>query len=146
MRGFFIALAIILTIVGGLPCRRTMQHTAKMKDTDVTQIRMSFRDKSKPFDTMTRKSLFLCGSRNQRKIQNTQKVFENGEAIIFSVYRPKDFEFRPIQMIDDKIIQPLAVIGPSGVQEIVLYTMERQPDHSWKIGGCIMVNGLGEET
>ena len=63
-----------------------------------------------------------------------------------SVYRPREFEFRPIEMVDDKIIQPLAVIGPSGVQEIFLYALERQPDHSWKIGGCIKVNGLGEET
>ena len=45
-----------------------------------------------------------------------------------SVYRPQSFEFRGTQRIDGNIVQPLAVIGPTGVSETALYIMEEQPD------------------
>lgn len=63
-----------------------------------------------------------------------------------SAYRPRSFEFRAIQRIDGKIVQPLAVVGPSGVAETALYIMEPQSDGSWKIGACIMAREPGEDT
>jgi len=51
-----------------------------------------------------------------------------------------------IQRIDGKIVQPFAVVGPSGVAETALYIMEPQSDGSWKIGACIMAREPGEDT
>lgn len=63
-----------------------------------------------------------------------------------AVYRPRSHAFRTMQLIEGKIVQPLAVIGPSGVAETALYVMQRQPDGSWKIEACIMAEEPGRDT
>lgn len=63
-----------------------------------------------------------------------------------AVYSPRSFEFRKTQRIEAQIIQPLAVVGPSGVKETALYVMEKQADGTWKIGACIMANEPGTDT
>ena len=63
-----------------------------------------------------------------------------------AVYNPRSFEFRKTQRIEGQIIQPLSVVGPSGVKETALYVMEKQADGIWKIGACIMANESGTDT
>tara|TARA_R110002126_G_scaffold170500_1_gene319398 strand:+ start:1579 stop:2046 length:468 start_codon:yes stop_codon:yes gene_type:complete len=63
-----------------------------------------------------------------------------------AVYRPRSFTFEPLQRIDGNLVQPLIVVGPSGISETALYIMEPQPDGSWKIGACIMAGEPGKDT
>lgn len=63
-----------------------------------------------------------------------------------SVYRPRTYKFRTIQSIDGKVVQPVTVVGPTGITETALYIMEIQPDGSWRIGACIMAQEPGHET
>ena len=63
-----------------------------------------------------------------------------------AVYSPRSFEFRKTQRIEGQIIQPLAVVGPSGVKETALYVMQKQADGIWKIGACVMANEPGTDT
>jgi hypothetical protein len=55
------------------------------------------------------------------------------------VYRPSHFAFREIAWIDGLLVQPVLVIGPSGVPMTALYLMERQFDGTWQIGGVVLV-------
>ena len=82
-----------------------------------------------------------------------RQIFKTPEIFLYmvrksyqAVYRPKSFEFRPIKRIDENIVQPLAVVGPSGISETALYIMEEQQDGSWKIGACIMAREPGKDT
>lgn len=84
---------------------------------------------------------------------NIRRIFRSPEIFLHmvrksyqSVYRPQSYEFRPMQRIDGNIVQPLSVVGPSGITETALYIMEHQPDGSWKIGACIMAREPGEDT
>ena len=63
-----------------------------------------------------------------------------------SVYRPRTYKFRTIQSIDGKVVQPVTVVGPSGITETALYIMELQPNGSWRIGACIMAQEPGHDT
>lgn len=63
-----------------------------------------------------------------------------------AVYRPRSFEFRKTRWIEGQIIQPLSVVGPSGVKETALYVMGKQADGIWKISACIMANEAGTDT
>jgi len=56
-----------------------------------------------------------------------------------AVYRPKLVSFRDLESIEGNLIQPVLVVGPSGVPVTALYIMERQTDGAWRIGGCILV-------
>ena len=82
-----------------------------------------------------------------------QEIFKTPETFLHmvrkayrSVYRPQSFEFRGTQRIYGNIVQPLEVIGPTGVSETALYVMEEQPDGTWKIGACIMAQEPGKNT
>jgi hypothetical protein len=55
------------------------------------------------------------------------------------VYRPRLVSFRDLETIAGNLIQPVLVVGPSGVPVTALYIMERQKDGAWRIGGCVLV-------
>ena len=60
------------------------------------------------------------------------------------VYRPRSFAFEELTRIDGKLVQPVRVIGPVGLPVTALYIMERQPNGSWKIGGCVLTQTPGQ--
>ena len=47
-------------------------------------------------------------------------------------------EFLEGAIIEGRVIQPLRLIGPDNTVRVALYTMEKQADGSWKIGGCVL--------
>ena len=148
MRSSLSALIIPLAIIGAVATvDRTFATPPKLTESEVAKIRSIISGQLQAFlSDDAQKAFSYAAPSIKEKFKTPKKFLKMVRRYYFPIYRPRDFEFRPIQMVDDKIIQPLAVIGPSGVQEIVLYSLEQQPDHSWKIGGCIMLNSLGEET
>tara|TARA_R110002072_G_scaffold233588_2_gene391207 strand:+ start:108 stop:551 length:444 start_codon:yes stop_codon:yes gene_type:complete len=82
-----------------------------------------------------------------RKIFRTPEIFLHMVRKSYkSVYRPRTYKFRTIRNIDGNVVQPVTVVGPSGITETALYIMEIQPDGSWRIGACIMAQEPGHDT
>ena len=54
------------------------------------------------------------------------------------VYRHKSFEFGEGRALDGKIAQTVRIIDADGNPWDALYTLEQQPDGSWKITGCVL--------
>ncbi len=54
------------------------------------------------------------------------------------VYRPREVEFRDLGHEGGHWTQRVLLVGPDGVPVIARYLMERQPDGSWRIDGCIL--------
>ncbi len=54
------------------------------------------------------------------------------------VYRHKSFEFGVGRADDGKIAQTVRIIDADGNPWDALYTLEQQPDGSWKITGCVL--------
>ena len=69
------------------------------------------------------------------------KMVETGYA---PVYSPQEVEFRGIEMRGGTPIQEVLVVGPDGQPVKALYAMERQPDGSWRISGCVLVKAPDE--
>jgi Domain of unknown function (DUF4864) len=59
------------------------------------------------------------------------------------VYRHKGFRFGDASASDGKIAQEVHIIDADGVPWEALYTLERQPDGSIKISGCVLVRAPG---
>lgn len=55
-----------------------------------------------------------------------------------AVYRPREVEFRALTSDGAGWVQRVLFVGPDGIPVIARYTMERQPDGSWRISGCIL--------
>ena len=62
------------------------------------------------------------------------------------VYRPRGVEFRDITASQFGPTQEVYVVGPDGLSYLAYYTMERQPDGSWRINGCYLVRAPDESV
>jgi hypothetical protein len=54
------------------------------------------------------------------------------------VYRPREVTFGELVTIDGELVQKVELVGPEGEAVLALYTMQRQPDGSWRINGCTL--------
>ena len=55
------------------------------------------------------------------------------------VYRSSGVQFVRLQLIDDDWVQTVQLADEEGKVWRALFTMKRQPDRSWKVGGCRLV-------
>jgi Domain of unknown function (DUF4864) len=63
------------------------------------------------------------------------------------VYRPREVAFGDATVGDDgRIVQRVLLVGPDGVPVMALYTMERQPDGSWRIAACMLTKAPDKTT
>ncbi len=56
-----------------------------------------------------------------------------------AVYRPRAVEFLETLVKGGRTVQMMRFIGPDGVAVIAMYTMERQPDGTWRISGVVLL-------
>jgi hypothetical protein len=61
------------------------------------------------------------------------------------VYRPREVEFRDLALRDGRLTQRVLLVGPDGEVVVAHYLMQRQPDGSWRIDGCIL-KGADDRT
>jgi hypothetical protein len=54
------------------------------------------------------------------------------------VYRPREVEFRDLDLEEGTWVQRVLLVGPDGVPVVARYLMQRQPDGSWLINGCVL--------
>lgn len=47
-------------------------------------------------------------------------------------------EFLQGAVIEGRVVQPLRLVAPDNTVLVALYTMERQPDGSWRIASCLL--------
>ena len=60
------------------------------------------------------------------------------------VYRPDGVIFLKPELDDDELVQPVHMTDPSGTTWLAIYQLLRQPDNSWRIGGCVLVPHAGK--
>ena len=63
-----------------------------------------------------------------------------------AVYRPREVEFRELEMRHGIPTQRVLVVGPDGTPKLALYPMQRQPDGAWRIAGCTLVPAPDESA
>lgn len=73
-----------------------------------------------------------------------QSIFKNPDTFLSMVrttyqpvYRPREVEFRDLVPVEGRWTQRVLVVGPDGVPVVAQYVMERQPDGTWRIDGCV---------
>ena len=59
------------------------------------------------------------------------------------VYRPQSFRFG---QLGEDFSQWVSIIGPDGRTYEALYTMQRQPDGTWRITGCSLLEISGTDV
>jgi hypothetical protein len=82
----------------------------------------------------------------QTKFQSAQVFSQMVTQAYQPVYRPKGVEFRELKASEFGPTQEVHVIGPDGLSYLAYYTMEKQPDGTWRISGCYLVRAEDESV
>ena len=56
-----------------------------------------------------------------------------------AVYRPQSVEFLGSRVVSGRTGQAVRFVGPDGIAVIAIYTMEKQPDGSWRIAAVQLI-------
>ena len=62
------------------------------------------------------------------------------------VYRPRSFEFGPTREVGEGLEQAVGIQDRSGNDWDAVYSLEKQPDGSWRISGCRLVKRPGQSV
>jgi hypothetical protein len=82
----------------------------------------------------------------REKFQSAQIFSQMVTQAYQPVYRPKGVEFRAVKASEFGPTQEVFVVGPDGLSYLAYYTMERQPDGTWRISGCYLVRAEDENV
>jgi hypothetical protein len=82
----------------------------------------------------------------QTKFQSPQIFSQMVTQAYQPVYRPRGVEFREVKASEFGPTQEVFVVGPDGLSYLAYYTMEKQPDGSWRISGCYLVRAEDESV
>ncbi|MGH6891177.1 MAG: DUF4864 domain-containing protein [Dongiaceae bacterium] len=82
----------------------------------------------------------------QQKFQSPQIFSQMVTQAYQPVYRPKGVEFRELKPSEFGPTQEVFVVGPDGLSYLAYYTMEKQPDGTWRISGCYLVRSPDESV
>jgi hypothetical protein len=82
-----------------------------------------------------------------------QSIFKNADTFMSMVragykpvYRPQEVEFRDLVPVEGRWTQRVLLVGPDGVPIVAQYVMEKQPDGSWRIDGCLLERSTEQTT
>lgn len=62
------------------------------------------------------------------------------------VYRPAGVVFLDPVTLDGEVAQPVQMVDEAEQVWLALYRMQRQPDNSWRINGCVLKTLPGERS
>lgn len=57
------------------------------------------------------------------------------------VYHPQSYSFGTLSAEQGVVVQRVELIGPDGRSATAFYTMEQEPDGTWRISGCTLAAG-----
>src|SRR3954468_25041739 len=111
---------------------------------DRAQIRAVISDQIAAFRRDDAQAAFGLAAPNIQAMFGTPEIFLGMVRDSYqAVYRPSDVAFGELVRIDDWLTQLVQVVGPDGAARTALYFMERQPDGTWRIAGCVLTTGQG---
>ena len=114
-------------------------EAALLGDTDRGAIRVVIEEQLAAFQRDDDSAAFgLASPSIQQQFQSPANFMRMVRGGYQPVYRPRDVQFGEIEIVGDSIIQRVELIGPDGVPALAHYVMQRQPDGSWKINGCVI--------
>jgi hypothetical protein len=140
----------IFTLVGMALAAASMQLKARadtLSGPDVQQVQAVVMAQLKAFSAEDADGAFAVATPEVRK-----SVGDSGRFIALvrgnypMVHHPAGFAFLKPQVEKDQVLQAVALRDEDDKTWIALFTLERQPDNSWRIGACIVAENDWRST
>ena len=139
MRWRALALVLLLWSAGGpVPAATDPMPSTTPDAHDVVAIRAVIQGQLDAFRADDAGQAFAYASPAIQSIfKNADTFLSMGRTGYQPVYRPREVEFRGLVPVEGRWTQRVLVVGPDGVPVVAQYVMERQPDGTWRIDGCV---------
>jgi hypothetical protein len=133
------AAVLAVAVVPGVFSVSTDAQAAEVDGANAAAIRQIIQDQLAAFQRDDGVEAFSYASPGiQAQFQTPEFFMEMVRQGYQPVYRPRDVEFRELKIEGNVIVQEVHLVGPDGQPVLARYTMERQPDGSWRISGCYL--------
>ena len=130
------ALALALVLATGL----VRSAAAEIADSDRAGIQSIIGSQIEAFRRDDGAAAYDFASPMIRTLFPTPDVFmEMVQTGYMPVYRPQSFTFGPLVETPRGPVQRVFITGPDGAGYVAEYTLQRQPDGTWKINGVTLV-------
>jgi hypothetical protein len=137
-------LAILLCVLVSLAVPRGPAGAQQVSESDAAAFRQIISDQIAAFNADNGAKAWSYAAPSIKQMFPTPDVFmsmvKNGYQ---PVYRQKSFAFGDIKQSGDRPVQEVTIIDLEGNVWTALYTMQKQPDGSWKISACTLVKVPG---
>ena len=102
-------------------------------------IRSVIEDQMAAFKVDDGPAAFAYASPSIQEMFQTPEIFMSMVKTGYApVYRPQAVEFRELMLEARGPVQVVHIVGPDGRAVLARYSMEQQPDGSWRIDGCTL--------
>ena len=117
----------------------TQRSDSKLRASEWSAIRRTIDDQRKALKAGDARKAFSYAAPGIRAQFRTPETFfdmvrDGYGALLDARY----VEFLEGAVIEGAVIQPLRLVAPDNSVLVALYTMERQKDGRWRIGGCVL--------
>ncbi len=140
-RALIASLCLGLSLVGGSAFADDVPTALAVKARAVVQAQLD------AFAADDARRAFLLASPGARKHLGSPDNFINLVRKSYAVvYRPASVAFLKPQLIDGEVVLGVQMTDTQGAAWLATYTLERQPDGLFLIGGCELVQNEGRYT
>jgi hypothetical protein len=140
----------IFTLVGMALAAASMQLKARadtLPEPDVLQVQAVVTAQLKAFSNEDADAAFAAATPEVRKsVGDPSRFLDLVRGNYPMVYHPAGFAFLKPQVEQDQVLQAVALRDADDKTWIALFTLERQPDNSWRIGACIVAENDWRST
>lgn len=139
------AICLIVTMLFGTPARA--DDAASVSAADHQAIEHVIASQLDAFSRDAAEAAFKLASPTiQSMFGNAPHFMAMVQQAYPPVYRQRSFAFQQLVTIDQRIVQRIMIIGSDGEPALALYTMEQEPDGTWRIDGCALTRPAGLST
>ena len=140
----------IFTLVGMALAAASMQMKARaetLSPPETQQVQAVVSAQLKAFSNEDADAAFAAATPEVRKsVGNPSRFLALVRGNYPMVYHPAGFAFLAPQADKDQVLQAVAIRDADDKTWLALFTLERQPDNSWRIGACIVAENDWRST
>ncbi len=130
-----IAVAAALLAVGG--GAEAFAKTTRLNPSDWRAIQVVIAKQMDAFRLNNGDVAFsLASPKIKRVFESADSFMEMVRSEYSAVYHPRSYRFLKPSMLAGEPVQAIEVIALDGAVNIAVFSMERQPNRSWRISGC----------
>jgi Domain of unknown function (DUF4864) len=133
----FLALPMVLVLALGAPA--VAAEGEALGEPDRNAIRGVIEAQLKAFQADDGETAFgFASPAIQEMFGNPTRFLAMVKTGYMPVYRPREVRFQRLVLHQGEPVQPVLLVGPDLEVVTAYYAMQRQPDGTWRINGCIL--------